>query len=368
MRDPRQPSVRLVLAAGLYSAFFVLLWEALKDFVALGPHEQFRELVVITATSIGMLLVIEPILERIGPVRLRESSRQRKDSILVSLGVFLTVAAASLFHGLLHEHINQSISLDGMIVVGRWASSLFAPCVITASWLYAVRQERSQARWYGLIAGAIVGLVAIGLTLAEIYFLYPSSGLGEMSARRAATAMLILTTFILWIAVAIWTVTGYLGGLAIDRQWCSRAWRGIAFGLMIAAVVGSATSLAESLVISLEIRGAKTAASVPGMSWVFVTMFVETAIVNLGWALGLFITPDTDLLLGWGERQHCIGRDVWRELRIGVTSAAAMLALGSLLSLGGLALSAYLTALTALSPVQDSPKIMAPTARATTLP
>ena len=61
--------------------------EAIEEFLTLAPHEQFKELIVIAVTSIGMLLAIEPILERIGPVRVHDSFR-REDDILIRAAPF----------------------------------------------------------------------------------------------------------------------------------------------------------------------------------------------------------------------------------------------------------------------------------------
>jgi hypothetical protein len=100
-----QHPLRLALTTGPVSAFFSVLYQAIEEFVTLAPHEQFRELIVIAVTSIGMLLAIEPILGRIGPVRVHDSFTH-EDDILIRAGAFLTIMATSLIHGLLHGHIS----------------------------------------------------------------------------------------------------------------------------------------------------------------------------------------------------------------------------------------------------------------------
>ena len=96
----RRP-LMLALTTGLVSAFFSVLYQAIEEFLHLAPNQQFKELIVITVTSIGMLLAIEPILERISPVRTHESFK-REDDVLIRAGAFLTIVATAFLHGLLH--------------------------------------------------------------------------------------------------------------------------------------------------------------------------------------------------------------------------------------------------------------------------
>jgi hypothetical protein len=333
-----QHPLRLALTTGLVSAFFIVLYQAIEEFLTLAPHEQFRELIVVAVTSIGMLLAIEPILERIGPVRVHHSFA-REDDILIRAGAFLTIVAASLLHGLLHAHISQRLSVHGVIVLEELVAALVAPTLITLSWLYGVKRARPQARWYGLIAGLLTGLGLVTLAMVQLYFFRPSAGLREASPRDAAMTLLVVATSFLWFIVPTCAVNGYLGGLATDRQWCGKAWSAVALGLLIAAAVEAGSFFVASCVESHAITPA--ALVQPGL---LLSLFGEAAIANLGWSMGLLVRPDADALLR-GAHQPTTGRKVWKEVSIGVTSATAMLALGLLLSLGAIALGSHVTAL-----------------------
>jgi hypothetical protein len=308
------------------------MWQAIEEFLTLAPHEQLRELIVIAVVSIGMLLAIEPILERIGPVRVHESFR-REDDILIRAGALLTIGATSLVHGLLHAHISQSLSVHGMLVLEQLVTALVAPTLITLSWIYGISRERPRARWYGLVAGLLAGLGLVTLAMIELYFFRPPA-----APRSAAMAVVGVATS-MWFVVPTCAVNGYLGGLAADRRWGGRAWSGVALGLTLAAAVEAGAFLLAAFIGT---RALQTAALVQPES--LVSLIGEAAIAYLGWSMGIFVNPDADTLLR-GSHQPTTGRDLRRELSLGATSAAAMLALGLLLSLGALTLGGRVTEL-----------------------
>jgi hypothetical protein len=311
------------------------LYRAIEEFLSHPAHDQLKELIVIAVTSIGMLLAIEPILELISPVRVRPSSG-RKDTALIQAGAFLTIVATSLLHGLLHAHISESLSVHGMIVLEQLVTALVAPTLITLSWLYGVKRERPQARWYGLIAGLLAGLGLVSLAMLQLYFLRPPAEIREASSHQAAMALLVVAASLLWFVVPTCALNGYLGGLAADRQWCSTAGRGIALGLMIAAAVEAASFFLAS---SVEYQVIKTAALIrPEM---LLSLLGEVTIANLGWSMGLWVNPDADALVR-GASPTSSPRDLKREA---TASAAAMLALGTLLSIAAIALASQAGAL-----------------------
>jgi hypothetical protein len=333
-----QHPVRLALSTGIVSAFFSVLYQAIEEFLSHPPHDQLKELIVIAVTSIGMLLAIEPILERISPVRARRSSH-RKDTALIQTGAFLTIVATSLLHGLLHAHISESLSVHGMIVLEQLVTALVAPTLITLAWLYGVRRERPQARWYGLMAGLLVGLGLVSLAMLQLYFLRPPAEIREASSHEAAMALLVVAASLLWFVVPTCAVNGYLGGLAADRQWCATAWRGIAVGLLMAAAVEAGSFLLAS---SVESQVIKAAALIrPEM---LLSLLGEVTIANLGWSMGLWVNPDADALLR-SASPGTSSRDRKREATAGLISAAAMLAVGTLLSLAAIALASQAGAL-----------------------
>ena len=172
-----QPPLRLALTTGLVAAFFSVLYQAIEEFLHLAPKQQFKELIVITVTSVGMLLAIEPILERIGPVRANQSFK-REDDVLIRAGAFLTIVATAFLHGLLHAHLSESLSARGMVVLEQLLTALVAPTLITLSWIYGMR--RARARWYGLIVGVLTGLGLVIFAMIQLYFLRPSAGLRDV--------------------------------------------------------------------------------------------------------------------------------------------------------------------------------------------
>jgi hypothetical protein len=226
-----------------------------------------------------------------------------------------------------------------MVVLEQLLTALVAPTLITLSWIYGVKREQPQARWYGLIAGVLTGLGLVILAMVQLYFFRPSAGLRNASARNAAMAMLGVATSFLWFIVPTCAVNGYLGGLATDRQWGGKAWSGIALGLLVAAAVEAGSFFLAS---SLELHTIKPAALIEPES--SVSLFAEVVIANLGWAIGLWVRPDADSMLR-GAHPTTTAPDVKKEVSAGVVAAASMLALGLLLSLGTITLGNHVTSL-----------------------
>ncbi len=323
----------LALTTGLVATFFSVLYQALEEFLHLPSDKQLKELIVITVTAVGMLLAIEPILERVGPVRAHRSFK-REDDVLIRAGAFLTIVATAFLHGLLHAHLSESLGAKGMVVLEQLLTALVAPTLITLAWIYGVR--RTQARWYGLIAGVATGLGLVIFAMVQLYFLRPSAGLRDVPLRNAVRALLAVATSFLGFIVPTCAVNGYLGGFAIDRRWSAKAWSAIAIGLLIAAAVEAAAFVLAS---SYEAPALKTAALVEPDSMLL--LIAEIVIANIGWAMGVWVRPDADALL----RPEVLRHETTRELTACALAAASMLALGLLISLGTIALGNHVTAL-----------------------
>jgi hypothetical protein len=330
--------LRLALTTGLVSVFFSVVYQAVEEFLHLPGQGQLKEMIVIAVTSIGMLLAIEPILERISPRRAHESFR-REDDILIRAGAFLTIVATAFLHGLLHAHISESLSAKGMLILEQLLTALVAPTVITLSWIYGVRRERPSARWYGLIAGALTGLGLVIFAMVQLYFLRPSAGLRDAPPRNAVMAVLAVAMSFLGFIVPTCAVNGFLGGLATDRRWCGNASSAVALGLMIAAGVEAASFY---LAASAEPHVIRTVALIQPES--MLSLFAEVIVANLGWAVGLWVRPDADAMLRGGPAPATL-RALRKEIVAGAVATAAMLALGLLLSFGTIALGNDLTAL-----------------------
>lgn len=328
--------IRLALTAGVIAAFFSLLLQAIEEFLHHPMEDQLKELVVIAITSIGMLLAIEPVLERIVPRR-EHHGFAHEDDILIRAGAFLTIVATSLLHGLLHAHITQRITLDGMIILEQLSTALVAPTLITLCWLYGTRREPARARWYGLIGGLLTGVVMVILAILQLYFLRPGSGLGEASASNAATALLVVATIFLWFIIPTCAINGYLGGLALDRRWGRRAWSGIAVALLIAIAVEAGSFY---LATSVQAPAIKSAALAPQR--LFGSLFADAVIANIGWTIGIWVRSDADESFRAGPQPQ-LERRVWREVSIAITSAVALLVMALSLSFGTIALGNRLT-------------------------
>ncbi len=326
----------LALTSGLVAAFFSVLYQAIEEFLHLPSDRQLKELIVITVTSVGMLLAIEPILERIGPVRAHQSFK-REDDVLIRAGALLTIVATAFLHGLLHAHLSESLSAKGMVVVEQLLTALVAPTLITLSWIHGVRYV--QARWYGLIAGVLTGLGLVVFAMMQLYFLRPSMGLRDVPLRNAVRALLAVATSFLGFIVPTCAVNGYLGGFAIDRRWTAKAWSGIMIGLLIAAAVEAASFVLAS---SFEAHALKTAALAEPDS--MLSLVGEIVIANVGWAMAVWVRPDADALLR-PQVPEVVPHRTTRELTACAIAAAAMLALGLLISLGTIALGNHVTAL-----------------------
>jgi hypothetical protein len=326
--------LRIALTTGVVSAFFSILFQAIEEFLSLAPGAQLKELIVIAITSIGMLLAVEPILEKIAPVRVRQASA-RTDNVLIRTGAFFTIVATSLMHGLLHAHVSESITAHGMLVLEQLLAALVAPTLITLAWTFGIRRDPPQARWYGLAVGMTTGLGLVVLAMVQLYFLRPPAGLREASPHDAAMSLLLVATSLLWFIVPTCAVNGYLGGLALDRQWRAKSWRSVTQGLMIAVAVETAAFFMAAMVQSYIFPTATIIE--PDL---LLELICEVTVANLGWAMGVWVSSDADATLCIGQKDA--GRSLRSELLSGVASAAAMLGLGLMLSVGAVVLGSHI--------------------------
>jgi hypothetical protein len=320
--------LRLSMSAGLSSCFVFLLYEAIQEFATLDLHHQLRQLAVIALTSIGMLAVIEPLLERMQITDSGDSRRKGK-GLLIRVSAFAIIAVTSLFHGLLHHLLGESLSVKGWAVIWELASMVIGPGVITFAWMRGLRTNPPRAKRYGLSAGIIVGVFLISASILQVYLLIPSKPDSPTEWVRIS-AVLSLAALFLWPILTTFAISGYLGGLSAERQWFRKPWEEIAIGLGIAGAVG-ATS--EFLAVTFLSVSAKTGVTLGPSYW---SLLVSSEIVNAGWALGLLFHADFVAMFQPGA--YARGPD----LRIAVLAVAAMFVLGLLLSYGSLNLSLLL--------------------------
>ncbi len=320
--------LRLSISAGLSSCFVFLLYEAIQEFATLDPQHQLRQIAVIALTSIGMLAVIEPLLERMQITDAGDSHRKGR-GLLIRVSAFAIIAVTSLFHGLLHHLLGESLSVKGWAVIWELASMVIGPGVITFAWMRGLRTSPPRAKRFGLSAGIIVGVFLISASILQVYLLIPSAA-GSPTEWVRISAVLSLAALFLWPILTTFAISGYLGGLSAERQWFGKPWEEIAVGLGIAGAVG-ATS--EFLAVTFLSAFAKTGVTMGPSFW---SLLASSEIANAGWALGLLFHADFVAMFQPGA--HARGPD----LRIAVLAVAAMFALGLLLSYGSLNLSFFL--------------------------
>jgi len=284
-------SLWLSLYAGLSSLFVTLLYQSIKSFIALSALEKVRRAGTIVLVSIGVLLVIEPLLSRIRISPLAGAVSKRREKLLVRILSLAVIVLVSVSDGLLHEYLGETIRQRGLNGIEQLVFSLVGPSVITVSWLYGLRTAPRRARIYGLCAAILVGLcsfsmLTIFLITHSFKSLPPTPGLSQFESIGVEVAVSL--EFFSWVLTSA-VPSGYLGGLAVDRGWCRHAWQRIAIGLAVAASIQPV-----ALGIMFELLSAYTGRKISGLfAWSFV---LEPTIRNIGWALGFALVPDADAI------------------------------------------------------------------------
>lgn len=324
--------LRLSTSAGLSSCFIFLLYEAIAAFAKLDLADQFGQLAVIALTSLGMLAVIEPLLERMRIADRRDADREHK-GFLIRASAFAIIAIASLFHGLLHNVLKKQLSLEGWAVVWEMATSVLGPGVITFAWMRGLRGDPPRAKRYGLGAGLAVGCLLICVSILQIFLLLPSVP-GSQTPWAKMIVVISLAERFLWPILTTFAISGYLGGLSIERDWFGRAWEGIAISLCIAGAVGATSEFSGGALLS---EFTKTGQAIGPSFW---TLLITAEIANAGWALGLLWHPDFRAIfqLRVPRREASVGM----QLTVAALAVAAMFVLGILLSFASLRLTLFL--------------------------
>ena len=321
--------LRLSISAGLSSCFVFLLYEAIQEFATLDLHHQLRQLAVIALTSLGMLAVIEPLLERMQITGAGDSHRRRK-GLLIRVSAFAIIAITSLFHGLLHHLLGENLSAKGWAVIWEMASMVIGPGAITFAWMLGLRRSPPRAKRFGLSAGIIVGVFLISVSILQVYLLIPSAP-GSLTDWVRISAVLSLAALFLWPILTTFAISGYLGGLSAERPWFGRPWEEIAVGLGIAGAVGATSEFLGGALLS---AFAKTSLTVGPSFW---ALLISSEVANAGWALGLLFHADFVAMFQPGPDDAGAP-----DLKVAVLAVAAMFVLGLLLSFGSLNLSLFL--------------------------
>ncbi|MHB8383191.1 MAG: hypothetical protein ACYDC3_12745 [Candidatus Binataceae bacterium] len=324
--------LRLSISAGLSSCFIFLLYEAIAAFAKLDSRDQLGQLAVIALSSLGMLAVIEPLLERMRIADRKDSAKEHK-GLLIRASAFAIIAVASLFHGLLHNILKKHLSLEGWAVVWEMATAVLGPGAITFAWMRGVRADPPRAKRYGLAAGFAAGFVLICVSIVQIYVLLPAAP-GSQKPWANIIAVISLAELYLWPILTTFAISGYLGGLAVERDWFGKAWEGIALSLCVAGAVGATAEFSGGALLSVFTK------TTPAMSPSFWTLFATAEIANAGWALGLLWHPDFRAMFQPAARSpHATeGSELWTA----AIAIAAMFVLGIMLSFASLRLTLFL--------------------------
>lgn len=288
-------SVRLALYSGLTSLVATLLYQAGESFVALPFHDKLKRAETIFIVTAASIFVIEPLLHSIlSPMKSARPSGLEGVQVRVlragAIGVF-----ASILDGLLHEYLGETISPKGFIGIVQLITSLLGPFAVTFAWLRGVHTTPPRAAKYGFLAGIALGIFVFVLDTAfVIHYTVQIQKVPiprGMSPFEVAEATAIFALGFLWATLTIYFPGGFLGGLALDRGWCSRAWQRIVIGLGAAAIAQPLSSLVVLTVFAILARS-KTPPPLSVGAWV-----VPALVGNIGWALAFYLDPDADVLL-----------------------------------------------------------------------
>jgi len=132
-------SLWLSLYTGLSSLFVTVLYQSIKAFIALSLLEKLRRVETIALVSIGVLLVIEPLLSQIRISLPEGAVSKKREKLFVRTLSLAVIVLVSISDGLLHEFLGETIRQRGLNGIEQLVFSLVGPGVITFFWLYGLR-------------------------------------------------------------------------------------------------------------------------------------------------------------------------------------------------------------------------------------
>jgi hypothetical protein len=288
-------SLWLSISAGLASLFVALLYQSAKSFIVLPASEKASLLETVLIVSIGLFIIERLLLPIKGSSAESTTMYKGREGLLVRpLIVFVLL---SISDGLLHDYLTRTVVPKGVTGIEQLVESFIAPFLITYSWIYGVGKRRRRARLYGLYSGAAVGLLSFSIIAVIVIQRLKSASIPSTLNHLEVVGLELIVSlaFFSWVLTCAIPI-GYLGGLAIDREWCSHAWQSVAIGLIVAASVTPV-----SIGIMFTMLSAYTGRAAPGLfAWSFI---VEPTIGNIGWAWGIALIPDADVILS--NRRNC---------------------------------------------------------------
>lgn len=324
---PRPLSVRhwhrlkLSVSAGVGAAFTFVLVHGLRHFIQDGGSERFRELAHIFLVSIGVLIFLEPVFDRLREllgVAHDDSDHAdipRRQSWRLRFALFLIVALTSFSHGLIDSELKRAFdhgphaSLNAVLANEQEADrradsgpvplSTFFGCLlvvagITYFWIGASHCHPSHAARSGLLTGLLLGgLLAVIAAIVTSPSAIQSESTGRLAAFFQPFALIrVLSDFPPGFLIALpWPILGFVGGFAIDRRWGGSV-HNVALTMLIASVI---------FAIALRLNGNLD-------SFGEIASFLSVA---AGWGLSLIVCSSAKVLMPKHEEEAT------RALRLG---------------------------------------------------
>jgi hypothetical protein len=218
---------RLALSAGLGSGFSLLFLLAISQEARKSSGQWVRDASVIVIVASGIGFYFEPLFERM-KFRIRLSAPEddqgsvKGRTRLLQAGAFILVGLIGITHAMLHTVVEDN---GPEYAVALLVPAIVLPGAITYVWLRQVQLGRRAA-----LPGAGVGAIAGGGVVLLLFAMFGARlGDGEL-ARLDATQ---IETFTLLNAFSF-AVSGFFGGLALDRRWAGGGLRGVAIVLLLA--------------------------------------------------------------------------------------------------------------------------------------
>jgi hypothetical protein len=248
----------LSLSAGVGATFSFVLVQALLDFSSEKRIEKLHELAAIFFVSVGVVIFLEPLFEKLravlGVVDHHPVLHSHKPWRL-RFAVFLILVFTSLFHGLMHSEIEGRITYDLSGTLTMLLTGMLVSGGITYFWIAAAHRHPPHAWRSGLISGAVLGFIVASTVITAVTpATAPPAGTGSSSAPESVIKDLQEGKIKGAIAKAVppeypfvprrvvkdvedgnlgndsgltrmgliafpWPIFGLIGGLVIDRRW-----------------------------------------------------------------------------------------------------------------------------------------------------
>jgi hypothetical protein len=268
----RREAISISNSAGLGGAFCLVLWWSALNFWSLDKWDKIDEGIAIVIVALAVIKFIEPITRRLRQAFDVDPHCEpliKKRSVQVI--TFLILAGTSVAHGLIHRLVHEnSWGAVGIVLVG-----LLLPGGITYCWLLGARQTRPRAKVSGSAGGLILSTIMLWAFYALMGGSFPialpdgTTALDKVPVADAAIKFLINSI--------PWAITGFAGGLVIDKGWGKRP----SFTILLSI-------LCVSLLVDLSFLLTHKAGIIQSM---------DDLLITIGWGAGLMVHPDADITL-----------------------------------------------------------------------